>query len=114
MDFKPLPRFEKYQLKIMELIPKWEMLYQCPRSVIENQIVTSHVWCDANGDRSPKKQITRFLNSWMSIADRMGHLRGIPSQPVGVPIPRKVFVEDRPAEEDVMTADDFKKMREAI
>lgn len=114
MNFVSLPRFEKHQIKILELIPKWEMLYQCPRSTIENQIITSHVWCDANAERAPKKQVTRFLNSWMSIANRMGHLKDPNVQTHGAISPKKIYVEVKPAEEDVMTAEDFKRMRENI
>lgn len=106
LDFQKMPRFSNQSLRIMDMIPQWSDLYNVARKTIESQIVTAHVWCNANPEKAPKKQIIRFLNTWMARAKEWGTLKDVPK--------KDVYVEQKPPEDEVMGPDDFAKMREEI
>ncbi len=75
LDFRTLHRFKVSALMIISLIPEWANAYQVPEDAIKGQIYTAHAWCNSNPKKAPKKQITRFLWSWMGAAKRYGNLK---------------------------------------
>ena len=107
MNFDNLPRFQKHQFKILDMIPKWEMLYQVGREQVERQILAAHVWYDANPERAPKKDMIRGLHNWMRIAAEYGHFKN------PFPKPKALYKEPEP-EGDVMSAEDWAKMRKEL
>ena len=108
IDFTPFPRFQKDKAKIIDLIPKWAMLYGVDPLLIEKQIIAAHVWYDANPWRAPRRCVTRALHNWMRIAQEFGKFKPEPHRPAAVS-----YKEPQP-DGEVMTGDDFKRMREAL
>jgi hypothetical protein len=106
MNFDNLHRFAKHQVKILELIPVWMDLYRVSRDQIEEQIRTAHAWILANPGRSPKSQMTRFLHNWIRIAKQYGHFSATAT-------PHALWKEPG-TDGEVMTGDDFKRMKEAL
>lgn len=106
LDFSRLNRFKGKQFEIVSLVSEWAMAYGVEPEAIERQIAIAHAWCNANPKKAPKKDPVRFLYNFMRIAKKMGNL-------VSKELDRK-FKETQPREEEVMTGEDFKRMREAI
>ena len=105
LDLGSLKRFREKRLEIFQLIPKWATVYEVDESMIMKQIEWAHVWCDANPKRAPKKDPIRFLGNWMRIARQMGTL--VRRKPA-------FYVESKPSENEIMTGEDWAKMREVI
>lgn len=97
MNFELLPRFKKHQFRILEMIPKWIMLYEVDIVAIQKQIVAAHVWYDANPTRAPKKDVVRGLHAWMRIAKEFGHFT--PKTKPALPYREPAHVFDMTAEE---------------
>ena len=74
MDFDKLPRFKSFTFQITIQIPIWADAFQVEPQEIERQIAISHTWIDANPRKAPKN-VMRFLQNWMAIADRKHSLR---------------------------------------
>lgn len=74
LDFTKLPRFKNDAMKVWALIPQWAHAYQVPNEAIIQQLYIAHAWCDSNPKKAPKKQIARFLWSWMGQAKRYNNL----------------------------------------
>jgi hypothetical protein len=90
------------------LITEWKKAY--PTVDIENQIQWAHCWLLSN-PKNMKKDLIRFLNNWMKGEERRNlERRGVDRRAAALPPPQRYDVP----EEEVMTGDDFKKMREAI
>lgn len=53
-------------------------------SEIHRQILMAHAWADNNPGRAPRKDIMRYLNNWMQIADRKGSMRRGPKAPAAI------------------------------
>jgi len=70
-----LPRFKNDQFEIITRIPEWARAFQVEPREIERQIGIAHAWINNNPKKGPKKSVMRFLNNWMSIADRKQSLR---------------------------------------
>lgn len=104
MDFEKLPRFKMHSMEIVCKVSEWESLFHVDREEIKRQIGLAHGWIDVNPKKAPKKNVMRYLYNWLCIAQRKGSL---------LQRPREVFKELEP-ESEVMTGDDFAKMREAI
>lgn len=75
LNFEKLPRFKSDSMKVWSLIPQWAHAHQVDEQAIISQIYTAHAWCDSNPKKAPKKQVTRFLWSWMGAAKRYGNLK---------------------------------------
>lgn len=101
IDFEKLPRFKPFAMTIMTLVPQWADAYEVPRDAIVNQIYIAHAWADSNPKKSPKKNMPRFLFSWMASAKRYGNLR-TPQKP---PAPRA------PEPERDMTVEEMREIR---
>lgn len=100
-----LKRFEKnfrLVLEIEDLAHNWKELY--PNLNIREQMILANNWLVANPKRGPHTNLIRFLNSWMKLAAQW-------SEKIGQPIQYK---EVKPNDNEVMSGDDFKKMREAL
>ena len=104
IDFSQAPRFKPFQFQIVTLVPEWARAFEVEPAAIERQIPIAHVWMVSNPKKAPKKDMIRFLNNWMRIAKKMGSL-------VKAPPP---LYQEKPPDDEVMTADDFKRMREEI
>lgn len=89
LEFDKLPRFQKDSMKIFGLIPQWAHAHQVPEPAIISQLYIAHAWCDSNPKKAPKKQVTRFLWSWMAQAKRYNNLKtpqkAIPKAPEVLP-----------------------------
>lgn len=75
IDLNLFPRFKDWSFKIAEQITVWSKAFQVEPGEIERQIAIAHAWCENNKAKAPKKDIMRFLNNWMQIADRKHSLR---------------------------------------
>lgn len=75
MDFEKLPRFKGFQLDIHCQIPVWADAYRVEQTEIERQIDMAHVWAVNNPKRAPRKDIMRYLNNWMALAEQKGSMR---------------------------------------
>ena len=104
MDFEKLPRFKIDQLAILCEIERWVDVFEVERSEIERQIKFAHGWIDANPRKAPRTNVIRYLFNWLTIAERKGSL---------LRKPRENFKEVV-AESDIMTGEDFARMREAL
>lgn len=100
-----MPRFKGCQYQIMSLVDDWAGAFEVPRESIERQIPIAHSWCQSNPRKAPKRNVPRFLFNWMSKAKQYGSLGNHK---------RVSYKEEKPEEDEVMTADDFAAMRKAI
>lgn len=100
-----MPRFGKHQYEIVGLITEWARAYEVEPAAIERQIPIAHAWINSNPKKAPKKDPVRFLNNWMRLAKKMGNL--VAKQP------DRKYKEPAP-EDEVMSGDDFAKMRQAL
>lgn len=100
-----LKRFERnfsLCLEIEDLARNWKELY--PNLNIREQLILANNWCVGNPLKTPKQNFVRFLNSWMKLAAQWAEK-----------VPRhSLYVESKPTDDEVLTGDDFKRMREAI
>lgn len=92
----------RLRLEIEDLARNWKELYKDLN--IREQLILANNWCLANPSKSPKVHMIKFLNGWMKLASHWA--QKIPKH--------ELYKEEKPAEEDMLTADDFKRMREAI
>lgn len=105
MDFAKLPRFKDHEAKLFWKIAEWSGVFGVDQSEIERQILLAHGWADSNPKKAPRSNIMRYLYNWMLIAQRKGSL---------LRKPRENFTETKPGDDEVMTAEDFQRMRENI
>jgi hypothetical protein len=103
-DFSKLPRFRKHAHRVIELVPQWAMAYQVDELAIWRQLPIAHVWCEANPDKAPKKNVIRFLNSWMRQARSFGNLVVVQTS--------RPYVEPLIAPEDLLTYEDILDSKE--
>lgn len=73
-DFRQMPLWMPEALDIMALVGTWAQAYEVPRDAIVRQIPIAYAWARANKKQAPKKQITRFLHTWMRNAKKWGNL----------------------------------------
>jgi hypothetical protein len=85
LNFEKLPRWKKDSMAVWTLIPQWAHAHQVDEQAIIAQLYTAHAWCDSNPKKAPKKQVTRFLWSWMNAAKRYGNLKTKPTEPAPRP-----------------------------
>ena len=104
--FSRMPRFKKDAFKIFSLIDEWACAYEARREDILRQLPIAHAWVMSNPKRAPKSQIGRFLNAWMRTAKKFGNLTARES--------RVSYKETLPDAADVMTAEDWAKMRQEM
>jgi hypothetical protein len=105
LDWRNMKMWAPESIEIMALLNDWSRAYEVPIEMIERQIPIAYGWCLSNKKKAPKKNIIRFLFNWMRLAKKHGTL-DISH--------KKMYKEDRPPEESIMTGDDFKRMRESI
>lgn len=74
IDFEKLPRFKPQSMMILTLIGQWSHAFGVPEDAIIDQIYTAHAWASSNPKKAPKKNMTRFLWSWMRQAKSYGNL----------------------------------------
>jgi hypothetical protein len=74
LDFQKMPDWMPDALEIMALIETWARAYEVPREAILRQIPIAYAWSRSNKRRAPKKQVTRFLHTWMRNAKGWGNL----------------------------------------
>jgi len=105
LDFDKLPRFQKFKFQIVTRIPDWAHAYECSEAAVERQIDIAHAWCDANKRRAPRTDPMRFLFNWLRKAREYGNLSD-----------RRLnaYKEARPQEEEVMTGEDWRAIRQSI
>lgn len=106
LDFEILPRFKKQSVSIFQMIPVWAKAFQVDEMAIMRQIPIAHAWADSNSKKAPKKNMIRFLFNWMTRAQKFGNLVA-KSKDLS-------YKESRPEDEELLTGDDFKRMRETI
>ena len=108
---KGLRHFEKdvrLQKRIEILRLEWSRAF--PHVDLKSQIQWAHAWIESN-PRKAKKDYVRFLNNWMKGEERWIQERGPESlRAPDLPPPPKYDVP----EDEVMTAGDFKRMKEAL
>lgn len=103
-----LKKFESnFQIasKIDALVIAWETTYT--HINVHSQIQWAHTWLLEN-PKKDKKDYVRYLGNWM----RQAEARALDRR-TNVVV-HKTYKEEKPADEEVMTGEDFKKMREAI
>jgi len=105
MDFDKMPRFKMNALQITCKVSEWSEIFKVEPSEIERQIELAYGWMVNNPRRAPKSDVMRYLYNWMLIADRKLSMR---KRPVDN------FKEVRPPEDEILTGEDFARMRQAI
>lgn len=75
LDFDKMPRFKSRASDIFRMIPQWAFAFEVPEPEIIRQLGEAHAWIECNPKKAPKKNVMRFLNSWMHAAKRYGNLR---------------------------------------
>lgn len=97
----------KLQKRINFLILEWEKLF--PHVDIKSQIAWAYSWEISQGPNRYKKDRARFLGNWIVEAERRRTERRTAEHKT------EHYVEQKPLnEDDVMTGEDFTKMKEAI
>lgn len=96
IDYTKLPRFKMNAFEISNLIPQWAEAYEVPVAAIIRQIPIAHAWADSNPKKAPKKNMTRFLHTWMRNAKKYGNL-------IAAPLDRRYH--DAPLEADMTMAE---------
>ncbi len=109
LNFEKLPRFKNDSMKVWSLVPQWAHAHEVSEQAIIAQIYTAHAWCDSNPKRAPKKQVTRFLWSWMGQAKQYGNLK---TKPAETPKP-KDYEENRDMTYEEMVAIRQQNMRKS-
>ncbi len=92
----------RVRLEIEDLARNWKELY--PDLKIREQLILANNWCIGNPQKAPKKSFIRFLNSWMKLANQW-------AQKIAKP---KFYQEAKPADEEVMSGEDWAKMKAAL
>lgn len=87
LNFDILSRFSNYQFQIVCQIPIWASCYKAEPEEIERQILIAHAWCENNPGKAPRKNVMRFLNNWMSLADRKSTMRRTSKPVIRAPDP---------------------------
>lgn len=103
-----LKKFEgnfRLAAKIDALMVEWARSY--PHIDILSQIQWAHSWLVENPKRD-KKDYIRYLGCWMRKSEERALERRTNV------VVHKPYKEEKPAEDDIMTGDDFRKMREAM
>lgn len=75
LDFRTLPNWMPDALEIMALVETWAKAYEVPREAIIRQIPIAYAWAQSNKKKAPRKNVVRFLFSWMKQAKKWGNLR---------------------------------------
>jgi hypothetical protein len=104
IDFSKLPLFAKSLYQVVEGVGRWAEVYGTSQEAIERQILLAHEWLVSN--KTTRKNVTRFLFNWMRIAKEMGNLT--------VSAKRESFKEAKPDEKEVMTGEDFRRLKAAL
>jgi len=100
----------KLQSRLPSLILEW--IGACPDVDLKSELQWSHAWQVSNGR---KKNNVRFLMNWMRTAQRYAERRSGDRRVMQRRAPElpKPPVYDVP-EEEIMTAEDFQRLKEAI
>lgn len=110
---KGLKLFEKdfrLRSKIAMLMEEWKRA--CPSVNIKDQIGWAHYWLQSKVAVNPvnmKKDLIKFLSNWMKNEEKRNQERRQGERRA----PGK-YVEEKPAEDDVMSGEDWAKLRNAI
>jgi hypothetical protein len=105
LDFDRMPRFKNDAAEIFQMIERWSDSLQVDPKAILRQIPIAHGWCDSNPKKAPRRDILRFLFNWMKKAQQLNHL---------VVQPKVQTYKPPPIEGELMTAEDFRKIREVL
>lgn len=103
-----LTKFESHKPladRIGILLIEWERSY--PNIDVRSQIQWAHNWLLEN-PKKDKKNYVRFLGNWM----RSAQARAL-ERKTNV-VAHKKYVEHKPEESELPTAEDFQKMKEAL
>lgn len=92
----------RLRLEIEDLARNWKELYKDLN--VREQLILANNWCLGNREKAPKVNFIRFLNSWMKLANEWA--QKVPKH--------EIYKENKPDEDEVMSGEDFRKMREAI
>lgn len=103
LDFDRLPHLKPYSFKIFKCLAVWAQAYGVSERAIIRQLPIAEAWLASNEERCPKKNMTRFLNTWMKRAKEFGNLKEDSSF--------KAYVESRPDDSELPDADFFKELR---
>lgn len=104
LNFRQMPQWMPEALEIQMLVDVWAQAYEVPREAVIRQIPIAYAWAMSNKKKAPKKRVTRFLHTFMKKAKEFGNLT-VKS--------KDVYREEKP-DSEVMTAEDFQRMRENI
>ena len=107
LDFSKWPRFQKDQYAIFDMVDEWATVYLTTREAIVRQLPFAHAWLSSNPQRIPRKNMVRFLNTWMRKADEYGNLKVDKRTNIS-------YKEVQPPDSEVMTGEDIARMKEAI
>lgn len=92
--------------KIETLLTEWKRAY--PSVDIKSQLAWAHSWLSSN-PKNMKKDLPRFLNNWMKSEERRNQERRGTERRAPM-----LYKEHRPPEDELLTPEDFQKMREAL
>jgi hypothetical protein len=112
-ELKPFCHFQKdkkFYVRFFLLRSSWELAY--PAIDIKKEMAWAHAWLIAHPERH-RSNMTRFLSNWMKgaeerrvVEDRRVGDRRAPSF--------KRFVEEIPKEEDLLTAEDWARLKQTV
>ena len=74
LDFHQMPKWMPEALEVMALVETWAKAYEVGREAILRHIPIAYAWCQSNPKNAPKRNVTRFLHTWMRNAKKWNNL----------------------------------------
>lgn len=112
LEIEKYPKFandSKLKKRILFLEVEWHRAY--PLVDLSKQLGWAHAWLVTSGKRY--SDMARFLNNWYRRCQADLEKYQTSTGPIKMPTPKK-YVEEKPAEDQVMSGEDFARMREHI
>lgn len=112
LDLTGYKKFEQDQRlvkRILFLEQEWQRA--CPSVNLQDQLGWAHYWLCTNSKGAHYRDMTRFLSNWFKRCQIDLERSNNSDSPIQMPKPYK---EERPRDEDIMQAEDFAKMKEAL
>ena len=116
LNLEGLKRFEK-DAKLLKRILFLEVEWRrsCPDVDLQDQLQWAHYWISTNPKGALYKDMGRYLNNWFKQCQMKENEKRIAERRTN-PDRREPpkYVEQVPPEEELMTAEDFERMRKAL
>lgn len=85
LNFHQMPKWMPEALQIQMMIDVWARGYDVPREAVIRQIPIAYAWAQSNPKKAPRKNILRYLNTFMRKAQEFGNLKVPAPRPAALP-----------------------------